>query len=213
MCCHVFPPAHVFPSGLGNIPVIKMGGSPFPHGGAILDVGGCPVSGVAWGPTTGVDVDASIIGICSSTGTNILASSGKKPLQLMEGGKAWCFFLFQLDLPEVASDSESEKSNELPWSIGVLLSCFCRTASSFWRPVRLASSSVILKLPCANFSSAFWQQSHLAELSPLLVWHHPSSCHGGHYTTQPSCWTLRMLHPQFGELCLAKRFRRPFWPP
>ena len=40
MCCHVFPPAHVFPSGLGNTPVTKIGGSPFPHGGAILNVGG-----------------------------------------------------------------------------------------------------------------------------------------------------------------------------
>ena len=41
MCCHVFPPALVFPSGLGNTPVTEIGGSPFPHGGAILDVGGC----------------------------------------------------------------------------------------------------------------------------------------------------------------------------
>ena len=41
MCCHVFLPAHVFLSGLGNTPVTKIGGSPFPHGGAILDVGGC----------------------------------------------------------------------------------------------------------------------------------------------------------------------------
>ena len=39
-CCHVLPPAHVFPSGLGNTPVTKIGGSPFPHGGAILNVGG-----------------------------------------------------------------------------------------------------------------------------------------------------------------------------
>ena len=41
MCCHMFLPAHVFPSGLGNTPVTEIGGSPFPHGGAILDVGGC----------------------------------------------------------------------------------------------------------------------------------------------------------------------------
>ena len=40
MCCHVFPPAHVFRSGLGNTPVTEIGGSPFPHGGVILDVGG-----------------------------------------------------------------------------------------------------------------------------------------------------------------------------
>ena len=40
MCCHVFPPAHVFPSGLGNTPVTEIGGSPFPQRGVILDVGG-----------------------------------------------------------------------------------------------------------------------------------------------------------------------------
>ena len=40
VCCHVFPPAHVFPSGLGNTPITTNGGSPFPHGGVILDVGG-----------------------------------------------------------------------------------------------------------------------------------------------------------------------------
>ena len=27
VCCHVFPPAHVFPSGLGNTPVTEIGGS------------------------------------------------------------------------------------------------------------------------------------------------------------------------------------------
>ena len=36
----MFLPAHVFPSGLGNTPVTDIGGSPFPHRGAILDVGG-----------------------------------------------------------------------------------------------------------------------------------------------------------------------------
>ena len=41
VCCHVFLPVHVFPSGLGNTPVTEIGGSPFPHGGAILDVGRC----------------------------------------------------------------------------------------------------------------------------------------------------------------------------
>ena len=66
--------------GLGNIPVTEMGGSPFPHRGVILDVGRCPTSGVAWGPTTGAEADAGIIGICLSIGTDIPASSGMKPL-------------------------------------------------------------------------------------------------------------------------------------
>ena len=35
VCCHMFPPAHVFPSGLGNTPVTEIGGSPFPHRGAM----------------------------------------------------------------------------------------------------------------------------------------------------------------------------------
>ena len=30
MCCHVFLPAHVFPSGLGNTPVTEIGGHPSP---------------------------------------------------------------------------------------------------------------------------------------------------------------------------------------
>ena len=30
MCCHVFPPAHVFPSSLGNTPVTEIGGHPSP---------------------------------------------------------------------------------------------------------------------------------------------------------------------------------------
>ena len=79
MCCHVFPPARVFPSGLGKIPVTKMGGSPFPHEGTVLDVGRCPMSGVAIGPTADVDADAGITSICASTGMDILASSGKNP--------------------------------------------------------------------------------------------------------------------------------------
>ena len=41
MCCHMFLPAHVFLSGLGNTPITEIGGSPFPHGGVILDVGRC----------------------------------------------------------------------------------------------------------------------------------------------------------------------------
>ena len=77
----------------------------------------------------------------------------------MEGGKAWPLFLFWLDLLDIVSDSESEKSNKSPWLIGVLLSCFCSTASSLWRPTSLASSSVIFELACTNFSSAFQQWS------------------------------------------------------
>ena len=30
VCCHVFPLARVFPSGLGNTPVTEIGGSPSP---------------------------------------------------------------------------------------------------------------------------------------------------------------------------------------
>ena len=78
MCCHMFLPAHVFPSGLGNIPVTEIGGSPFPHGGAILDVGGCTQGSVVW-DLTACDNDASIIGISSSASTNVLALLGKKP--------------------------------------------------------------------------------------------------------------------------------------
>ena len=85
VCCHVFPPACAFLSGLGNIPVTEIGGSPFPHGGVILNVGRCPASGVAWGLTAGDDADASIIGICSSTGTDIPALSGKKPHNWWKG--------------------------------------------------------------------------------------------------------------------------------
>ena len=51
MCCHVFLPAHVFPSSLGTIPVTEIRGSPFPHGGAILNMGGCPSSSVVCDPT------------------------------------------------------------------------------------------------------------------------------------------------------------------
>ena len=72
VCCHVLLPAHVFLSSLGNIPVTKIGGSPFPHGGGILDVGRCPCSGVVCDPTA-CD-DAGITSICSSTGTGIPAS-------------------------------------------------------------------------------------------------------------------------------------------
>ena len=69
---------HVFPSGLGNTPVTEIGGSPFPHGGVILNVGGCTRGSVVWDPTT-CDDDAGIIGIGSSANTDVLASLRKKP--------------------------------------------------------------------------------------------------------------------------------------
>ena len=78
VCCHMLPPAHVFPSGLGNTPVTEIGGSPFPHGGAILDVGGFTRGSVVWDPTA-CDDNAGIIGIGSSASTDILLSLGKKP--------------------------------------------------------------------------------------------------------------------------------------
>ena len=78
MCCHMFLPAHVFLSGLGNTPVTKIGGSPFPHGGAILDVGGCTKGSVVCDPTA-CDDDAGIIGIGSSASTDVLALLRKKP--------------------------------------------------------------------------------------------------------------------------------------
>ena len=154
-CCHVLLPAHVFPSGLGNIPVTENGVSPFPHRGVILNVGGCSHSGMVCNPIT-CD-DTGIAGNCSSAGTDIPASPGKNPPYWMEGGNASLFFLFWLDLPEVASDSKSEKSYGSPQSIGVHLSCFCRTMSSFWKLASLASSSAILELAGANFISAFQQ--------------------------------------------------------
>ena len=55
MCCHVLLPAHVFLSGLGNTPVTEIGGSPFPHGGAILNVGRGSCSGAINNPTACVD--------------------------------------------------------------------------------------------------------------------------------------------------------------
>ena len=78
LCCHVFPPAHVFPSGLGNTPVTEIGGSPFPHGGAILNVGGFTKGSVVCDPIA-CDDDAGIISICSSASTDVLASLRKKP--------------------------------------------------------------------------------------------------------------------------------------
>ena len=78
MCCHVFLSACVFLSGLGNTPVTEIRGSPFPHGGAILNVGGFTWGSVVCDPTACGD-DASIIGICSSASTDILALLRKEP--------------------------------------------------------------------------------------------------------------------------------------
>ena len=78
VCCHMFLPACVFLSGLGNTPVTEIGGSPFPHGGVILDVGGFTWGSMVYDPTTCND-DAGIIGIFSSAKTNVLASLRKKP--------------------------------------------------------------------------------------------------------------------------------------
>ena len=60
VCCHMFPPAHVFPSGLGNTPVPEIGGSPFPHRGAILNVGGCTKGSVVCDPTAWTMMPASL---------------------------------------------------------------------------------------------------------------------------------------------------------
>ena len=81
----------------------------------------------------------------------------------MDGGKAWPFCHFWLDRPEVGSESEPENLYGSSWMISVLLSCVCRTASSFWRPASLASSSLIHKLACANSMSAFQWRSLSAE--------------------------------------------------
>ena len=81
----------------------------------------------------------------------------------MAGGNVWPFFLFRLDQPEVGSESEPKKSYRSSQTIGILLSCVCRTVSSCWSSVSLASSSVSLELACTNFSSAFWQWSHSTE--------------------------------------------------
>ena len=162
VCCHMFLPAHVFPSGLGNIPVTEIGVLPFPHRGAILDVGRCPGSSVVWDPTALMMMPA----LLASAHQLVLMyqpHQGRSPHNWRKGGKAWPFFLFQLDLPDVASDSESKGLNRSPQFIGVLLSCFCRTASSPWRLVSLASSSVILELACTKFSSAFQRWSLSAE--------------------------------------------------
>ena len=81
----------------------------------------------------------------------------------MAGRNPWPFFLFWLDQPEVGSESEPKKPYGSSQTIGIILSCICRTASSCCSSASLASSSVILELACANFSSAFQQQSHSME--------------------------------------------------
>ena len=96
----------------------------------------------------------------------------------MASGNAWPFFLFQLNWPEVGSESEPKKLYQLIWTIGVLLSYICRTVSSCWSSASLASSSAILELPCTNFLFAFWWWSHSMEaafstilmLSVRLLW-------------------------------------------
>ena len=70
--------ACVFLSGLGNTPVTEIGGSPFPHGAVILDVGGFTWGSEVCDPTA-CDDDAGIIGIGSSASTDVLALLGKKP--------------------------------------------------------------------------------------------------------------------------------------
>ena len=123
----------------------------------ILDLGRCPGSNGVTDPTA-CDDDDDDAGI-----TSICCLIREEAPVFEQRGKAWPFFLFWLDLPDVASDSESEGSNRSPQSISILLSCKSRTASSIWRLASLASSSVIVELACTNFSSAFQQQSHLAE--------------------------------------------------
>ena len=81
----------------------------------------------------------------------------------MADRNTWPFFPFWLDQPEVSSESEPEKPYRSPWTIGVLLSCICRTVSSCWSSASLASSSLILELAYTNFSSAFWWWSHSTE--------------------------------------------------
>ena len=61
-----------------NTPVTKIEESSFPHGGAILNVGGFTKGSVVCDPTTCND-DAHIIGICSSASTDVLALLRKKP--------------------------------------------------------------------------------------------------------------------------------------
>ena len=81
----------------------------------------------------------------------------------MAGRNTWPFFFFQLNLPEVGSESEPKKPYGSSQVIGVILSCICRTVSSCCSSTSLASSSVIFELACTNFSSAFQQQSHSVE--------------------------------------------------
>ena len=99
----------------------------------------------------------------------------------MAGRNAWPFFLFWLDQPEVGSESEPENPYGSSRAISSCLSYICRTVSSCWSSVSLASSSIILELACANFLSAFWQQSHSTEalFSTILT-----------SLVRLSCWSL-----------------------
>ena len=81
----------------------------------------------------------------------------------MASGNTWPFFFFWLNQPEVGSESEPENPYGSSQVIGVCLSCICRTVSSCWSSVSLASSPMIFELACTNFSSAFQLQSHSAE--------------------------------------------------
>ena len=121
----------------------------------------------------------------------------------MAGRNTWPFFLFWLDQPEMGSESEPKKSYGSPQMIGVHLSCICRAVSSCWSSVSFASSSVILELACTNFLSAFQQWSCSAEalFFAILI-----------MSVRLSWWSL-MLHPLYGEQCLAMQFGRPFQPP
>ena len=99
MCCHVLCPAHVFLSSLGNTPVTEIRGSPFPHGGVILNMGWGSCSSVIGNPTA--CVGTSIAGIGSSPSNKVPALSGKNLPYWTDGGNASLFFLFWLDLLEV----------------------------------------------------------------------------------------------------------------
>ena len=81
----------------------------------------------------------------------------------MASRKTWPFFLFQLDQPEVGSESEPENLYGSSWATSIHLSCICRTVGSCWSSTSLASSLVILELACTYFSSAFQQRSRSME--------------------------------------------------
>ena len=131
----------------------------------------------------------------------------------MASGNAWPFFLFQLDQPEVGSESEPKKLYGLSQAIGILSSCVCRTVSSCWSSASLASSSVILELACTNFCLPFSDNLALQRPCSPPFWHHWSDCCGGDCATWLSYLTQRMPHPLYGEWCLDMQFGRPCQPP